>query len=81
MISFVAAFDNLYNQNEAGLLREEVFVSIASSYYSMIKMPGVQQLLQENAHSLPPYLLDYSVNDILVGKEKDFGQTLKFLNN
>ena len=65
---FVAAFDTLHNQYEAGLLREETYLSIARWYYSLVQMPGVRQMFEENDIYLAPYLLDPGSNDAFVGK-------------
>ncbi len=80
MMGFVAAFDNIYNQYAVGSLREDVFVSIAIAYYRLINMPGVRSVLSEHAPILPPYLLDYSVNEILIGEEENMARPFKFLN-
>lgn len=78
IMGFVAAFDTIYNQYEAGLLREEVFVSIALGYYSLVSMPGSQLVLAE-ATALPRYLVDYSVNDVLIGREAELAEPYSFL--
>jgi hypothetical protein len=72
IIEFVAAFDTLHNQYEAGFLREETYISIALSYYSLIKMPGTQKLFKETVTYLAPYLLDPADNDAMTGREEDF---------
>ncbi len=71
IFEFVAAFDTLRNQYEAGLLREETYISIARSYYSLIGMPGTQKLFKENDVYLAPYLLDPAGNDAMTGREED----------
>ena len=78
MMGFVSAFDTIYNQYQAGLLREDVFVSIALGYYGLVGTPGAQQALQ-NTTQLPRYLLDYSVNDVLIGYEDDLAESYSFL--
>ncbi len=72
IFEFVAAFDTLHNQYEAGLLREETYISIALGYYSLIKMPGTQKLFKENEVYLAPYLLDPTGNDAMTVREEDF---------
>jgi hypothetical protein len=72
IFQFVAAFDTLHNQYEAGLLREETYISIALSYYSLIKMLGTQKLFKENEVYLAPYLLDPAGNDVMILREEDF---------
>ncbi len=79
MMGFLAAFDTIYNQYEAGLLREDVFISIALAYYGLVEMPGGRRVLTEEAYALPPYLLDYSVNDILIGREDELDAGYSFL--
>jgi len=81
IVGFIAAFDNLYNQYNAGLLKEEVFISIASAYYKIINMPGAQQILTDNVKFVPRYLSDHSVNDVLIGKEAEIDAGFKFLTN
>lgn len=72
MMGFVAAFDTIQNQYEAGLLRDEVYVSIGRGYYQLVSMPGAQELLRENVKSLPPYLL-HPNDDRLIAPEDDLG--------
>lgn len=64
--SFVGAFDTLHNQYEAGLLREETYISIARWYYALVQMPGVQQMFEEDDVYLAPYLMDPDSNDAFV---------------
>lgn len=78
VFGFVAAFDTIQNQYEAGLLREEVYVSIARGYYRLVTMPGAQELFRENSPSLPPYLYHPTEDQALVIQEDDFG-TFSFL--
>ncbi len=80
IMGFVAAFDNIYNQYEAGTLREDVFASISIAYYGLIGMPGVQALFAENDLDIPPYLLDYSTIELLVGESDRFSNPFEFLN-
>lgn len=68
---YVGAFDTLHDQYEAGLLREETYRSIARSYYSLVKMPGVQQMMREMEIYLAPHLLDPAHNEALSGLEDD----------
>ena len=42
VMGFVAAYDNVYNQYQAGSLREDVFVSISKAYHGIISLPGAQ---------------------------------------
>ena len=79
MMGFLAAFDTIHSQYEAGLLREDVFVSIALGYYALVNMPGGQQVLKEEALGLPPYLLDYSANEVLIGREKELDGAYSFI--
>jgi hypothetical protein len=62
---FMAAYDNIYNQYEAGRLGEEIFVSIALNYYGIVNMPCAQQTMSRDFRLLPPWLVDYSVADVL----------------
>lgn len=80
VMGFVAAFDNIYNQYNAGTLREDVFASISIAYYGLIGMPGVQAMLAENFLELPPYLLDYSSIELLAGESEKFSRPFAFLN-
>lgn len=57
LLGFVGAFDTIHNQYDAGLMPEEVYISIARGYYSMIGMPGAQRLFDEMDIYLPSYLL------------------------
>ena len=66
---FVSAYDNIFNQYEAGRLREEVFISIASTYYSYANNPCAQEVLSEEFSALPPYLLGPSEVEVLSGHE------------
>jgi hypothetical protein len=66
-----------YNQYQAGLLREDVIVSIALGCYSLMDMPGATQVLNETTES-PRYLLDYSVNDVLIGLEERRSEPYSF---
>ncbi|MFT5320651.1 MAG: hypothetical protein ACI934_000792 [Pseudohongiellaceae bacterium] len=61
MLGFIAAFDNVYNKYESGLLREDVFKSIALGFYGIATMPGAQQFFENTSPLLfPPYVLNYS---------------------
>ena len=79
MMGFLAAFDTIHNQYEAGLLREDVYVSIALGYYALVNMPGGRRVLEEETLGLPPYLLDYSVNEVLLGREEDLERAFSFV--
>jgi len=79
MMGFVGAFDNIYNQHEAGTLRDEVFYSIALAYYGLIGLPGVQSVLSENAPALAPYLLDFSTVKLLAREKEKIKLSFEFL--
>jgi len=72
IMGFVSAFDTLHNQYEAGLLRKEVYESIARNYYGLVSKPGAQEILEVNVPSLPAYLMSSAGNDLLVLSEDDF---------
>jgi hypothetical protein len=78
-MGFVGAFDNIYNQHEAGSLREEVFYSIALAYYGLVSFPGIQSVLTEHTPGLPPYILDYTVVDILAKEGERIKMSFGFL--
>ena len=71
IVRFVSAYDNIFNQYEAGRLREEVFVSIASVYYGIARNPCSQRVLLEQLPLMPPYLLRPDGIDALDGHEGD----------
>lgn len=71
IMGFVSAFDTLHNQYGAGLLREEVYESIARSYYGLVNKPGAKEILKRNVPSLPAYLVSPAGNDLLVVPEDD----------
>ena len=79
IMGFVGAFDNIYNQYEAGSLREEVFYSIALAYYGLIGLPGVQSALSENAPKLVSYLLDFSMVKLLAREKENIQLSFEFL--
>ncbi|NQV70880.1 MAG: hypothetical protein HQ498_12715 [Pseudohongiella sp.] len=81
MSGFVSSYDNIYNQYESGALREDVFVSIALLYYGIVGMPGARRVLEDNVAMLPPYLVDYSVNEILIGQEESMEHQFSFLKD
>ena len=68
----IAAYDNIYNQYEAGRLRPEVFISIASGYYGYALMPCVQRVLREEFRLLPPWLISPDGVAPLTGLETQF---------
>ena len=68
---FVSAYDNIFNQYESGRLREEVFVSIASTYYSYANTACGQRVLSQDFLILPPYLLGPSEDEVLSGHEDE----------
>jgi hypothetical protein len=57
---FVSAYDNIFNQYEAGRLRQEIFLSIASDYYGIAEMPCAHAALSQDMTALPPWLLNSS---------------------
>lgn len=84
MFKYVGAFDILHNQYEAGLLREETYVSIAGAYYSLVSLPGVRDLFEETTRYVPPYLLEPSddlrqVRTKILGDHADIFTTWPFL--
>ena len=79
VMGFVAAYDNVYNQYQAGSLREDVFVSISKAYHGIISLPGAQTVLLENVGHLPPYLIDHSSIDVLSDSEASLGDPFEFL--
>jgi hypothetical protein len=80
MLGLLAAYDTIYNQYEGGLLREDVFISIATGYFALVEIPGAQYALRD-ATALPRYLLDYSVNEALIGREEDLAAAYSFLRS
>lgn len=71
VVRFVSAYDNIFNQYEAGRLREEVFVSIASVYYGIARIPCAQRVLVEQLPLMPSYLLKPDSIEALDGREGD----------
>lgn len=69
IVRFVSAYDNIFNQYEAGRLREEVFVSIASVYYGIARTPCARQVLTEQMPLMPNYLVRPDGIDVLAGNE------------
>jgi hypothetical protein len=57
LMKFVSAYDNIYNEYESGRLREEVFISIALTYYAIVNSTCATRELSEDVINLPPYLL------------------------
>jgi hypothetical protein len=53
---FVAAYDNIFNQYEAGRLRREIFVSISADYFGIAETPCAQTVLSQDYTALPPWL-------------------------
>jgi hypothetical protein len=66
---FVSAYDNIFNQYESGRLRQEVFISIASVYYSYASTVCGQRVLSQDFPLLPPYLLSPSEIEVLSGHD------------
>lgn len=71
VVRFVSAYDNIFNQYEARRLREEVFISVASVYYGIARLPCARRVLLEQLPLLPPYLLRPDSIDVLEGHEGD----------
>jgi len=68
---FVSAYDNIFNQYESGRLRVEVFVSIASIYYSFANTECGQKVLLQDFTLMPPWLIGPSEIEVLSGREDD----------
>ncbi len=68
---FISAYDNVFNQYEYGRLREEVFVSIALTYYTYANTECGQKVLLQDFKVMPPWLLGPSGIDVLSGLEDD----------
>ena len=79
-MGFVSAFDTLHNQYEAGLLREEVYISIARNYFGLANKPGAKEILEENIPTLTPDLWITAGKDVSVVREDDF-ETYSSLEN
>jgi hypothetical protein len=71
MTRFISAYDNIFNQYEAGRLREEVFLSIASVYYAIVETPCAQKVLLHDLPLMPPYLVTPRDIEALSGHEDD----------
>lgn len=69
--SFLSAYDNTFNQYEYGRLREEVFVSIALTYYAYANTECGQKVLLQDFKVLPTWLLGPSEIEVLSGREDD----------
>ena len=71
LIKLVSAYDNIYNQYESGRLRQEVFVSIALTYYAIARSPCAHTVLIEDVVNLPPWLLEPAHVEVLTGREDE----------
>jgi hypothetical protein len=71
LMKFVSAYDNIFNEYESGRLREEVFVSIALTYYAIVNTACASQELAEDVINLPPYLLGPAQIEVLTGREDE----------
>ena len=71
LLKVVSAYDNIFNQYEAGRLREEVFISIAMTYYAIANTECVHTVLSEDVVNLPSWLLDSSDIAVLSGREDE----------
>ena len=82
LLGYIAPFDNLYNQYEAGLLRKEVFESIEGAFISIVTSPGARQcLVAFHASSpLPEYLMAYIRGDVRGANEvQPMSETFEFV--
>ena len=68
---FMSAYDNIYNQYKSGRLPEEVFVSIALTYYTYANTECGQKMLLRDFKVLPTWLLGHSEIEVLSGREDD----------
>ena len=68
---FVSAYDNIYNQYQSGRLREEVFLSIALTYYAMARTECAQSVLTDDFINLPPWLVGPARISVLSGREDE----------
>lgn len=57
LMKFIAAYDNIFNQYQSGRLREEVFASIALTYYAIVRTPCASKDFQR---TLSTYRHGYS---------------------
>jgi hypothetical protein len=71
LIKFVSAYDNIFNAYESGRLREEVFVSIALTYYAIANAPCASSELSDDVTNLPPWLLAPAYTSALTGREDE----------
>ena len=67
----MSAYDNIFNQYESGRLREEVFVSIAMTYYAYANTECGQKMLLQDFKVMPTWLLGPSEIEVLSGREDD----------
>ena len=82
LLGYIAPFDNLYNQYEAGLLRKEVFESIEGAFISIVTSPGAREcLVAFHASSpLPEYLMAYIRGDVPGANEvQPMSETFEFV--
>ena len=71
LIKFVAAYDNIFNQYRSGRLRQEVFVSIALTYYAIVRTPCASKELAKDVVELPPWLTGPYQIAVLSGREDE----------
>lgn len=64
----IAGYDNIFGQYESGRLREEVFISIALTYYGIIGTPCASKELQQDVVDLPPWLVGPAGIPVLSGR-------------
>lgn len=69
LAKLISAYDNIYNQYESGRLREEVFVSIALTYYAIAGSACAHEVLSEVYIDLPPWLIRPDGIAVLAGRE------------
>ncbi len=58
--TFIAAYDNIYNQYVNGRMPSEIFLSVGMTYYGIVNMPCAQETMTGDFISLPPWLLSSS---------------------
>lgn len=71
LMKFVSAYDNIYGQYESGRLREEVFSSIALTYYGIVSSPCAGAELSGDVVDLPSWLLGSAQIPALSGREDE----------
>ena len=71
LIKFVSAYDNIFNQYDSGRLKKEVFVSIALTYYAIVRSACASKELSADIDKLPPWLLGPDQIAVLSGRESE----------